>query len=91
MWTRDIYIYIIGLPVYQCGEHWSGGPGSLVRGAKEKLSVPPIGCPQNLSAKSVHKILCAISDKTGEFVFWVRLLVRLSENTCAIYVTGFTN
>jgi len=43
---------LIGPPVYQCGEHWSGGPGSLVRGAKEKLSIPPIGCPQNLSTKS---------------------------------------
>ena len=45
-----MYIYItyifIGPPVYQCGEHWSGGPGSLVRGAKEKLSIPPVGCPQ---------------------------------------------
>jgi len=39
-----IYTYIIGPPVYQCGEHWSGGPGSLVRGAKEKLSIPAIGC-----------------------------------------------
>jgi len=31
----------IGPPVYQCGEHWSGGPGSLValRGAR-KLSIP---------------------------------------------------
>jgi len=37
----DIFI---GPPVYQCGEHWSGGPGSLVRGAKEKLSIPSIGC-----------------------------------------------
>ena len=54
-----IYIYLfIGPPVYQCGEHWSGGPGSLVRGAKEKLSIPPIGCPQNLSSKSVRKICC---------------------------------
>ena len=49
---------IIGPPVYQCGEHWSGGPSSLVRGAREKLSIPPIGCPcakfcsQNLCAKS---------------------------------------
>jgi len=24
----------IGPPVYQCSEHWSGGPGSLVRGTK---------------------------------------------------------
>ena len=60
---KYIYIYhrihvkyiFIGPPVYQCGEHWSGGPGSLVRGAKEKLSIPPIGC------LSVRKILCAIS------------------------------
>ena len=42
-----IYVYLsiylsifMGPPVYQCGEHWSGGPGSLVRGAKEKLSIP---------------------------------------------------
>ena len=63
----DIYIFI-GPPVYQCGEHWSGGPSSLLRGAKEKLSIPPIGCPQNLCAKFVRKILCAISDKTGKFV-----------------------
>jgi len=56
-----ILISIIGPPVYQCGEHWSGGPSSLVRGAKEKLSIPPIGCPQNLCAKSVRKILCAKS------------------------------
>ena len=34
-----IYIFI-GPPVYQCGEHWSRGPSSLVRGAKEKLSIP---------------------------------------------------
>jgi len=49
-----IYIFI-GSPVYQCGEHWSGGPSSLVRGAKEKLSILPIGCPQD----SVSKILLA--------------------------------
>jgi len=47
--------YLIGPPVYQCGEHWSGGPSSLVRGAKEKLSIPPIGCLQD----SVRKILLA--------------------------------
>jgi len=40
-----IYIYLfIGPPVYQCGEHWSGGPGSLVRGAKEKLSIEALAC-----------------------------------------------
>jgi len=33
----------IGPPVYQCGEHWSGGPSSLVRGAR-KLSIPTIKC-----------------------------------------------
>ena len=42
-----IYTYkylFIGPPVYQCGEHWSGGPGSLVRGAgKENSLLPPIG------------------------------------------------
>jgi len=40
-----IYIYIyklyaknvfIGPSVYQCGEHWSVGPGSLVRGAGQR-------------------------------------------------------
>ena len=60
-WPADyIYIYIhtytfIGPPVYQCGEHWSGGPSSLVRGAKEKLSIPPRACLQD----SVCKILSA--------------------------------
>jgi len=41
---------LIGPPVYQCGEHWSGGPGSLVRGAKEKLYTPDrlTVRPQNL-------------------------------------------
>ena len=46
-----MYIRIcIGPPVYQCGEHWSGGPGSLVRGAKEKLYTPDrlSVCAQNL-------------------------------------------
>jgi len=65
-----INVYIIGPSVYQCGEHWSGGPGSLVRGAKKKLSIPPIGCPQNLSATSVRNILCAIStDIPDKFLY----------------------
>jgi len=45
------YVYtFVGPPVNQCGEHWSGGPGSLVRGAKEKLYTPDrlSVCAQNL-------------------------------------------
>ena len=88
-----MYIFI-GPPVYQCGEHWSGRPSSLIRGAKEKLSIPPIDCPQNLSAKSVSKILCAKSCAQSR-IKRVNLsgltLGSFTRNTCAIYVTGFTN
>jgi len=65
-----VCIYIIGPPVYQCGEHWSGGPGSLVRGAKEKLSIPPIG----LSAKSCPQ--SRRPDRPGKFVFQPTLITR---------------
>ena len=46
------YVYtFVGPPVNQCGEHWSGGPGSLVRGAKEKLYTP-----DRLSAESCPSV-----------------------------------
>jgi len=45
-------------PPYQCGEHWSGGPSSLVRGAKEKLSIPPIGCLQDSVCKILYARFC---------------------------------
>ena len=55
-WRYSVSIYhitIIGPPVYQCGEHWSGGPGSLVRGAGKDSLLPPIGDDSRVTTSRV--------------------------------------
>ena len=61
------------------------GPGSPVRGAKEKLSIPPIGCIKILLADSTSR-----PGRSGRKLGFTRIY-PIHSNTCRIrsYVSKF--